>query len=166
MINWMWQNITIMAMVQSWFGQALASTENWLVRYWKRNIDGIEVLQWESWSVCEAIRWFYRSRVYSNARPHRAHVCNAYLWRETIVFMDWPTRLPDLNPIEHAWDETFFRVRFQPDLCNPEFYRGSRMHWLLKGGWFQKTGYRLWLRACARDVVLKLILADVIRIIR
>ena len=37
-----------------------------------------------------------------NARPHRAHVTDAYLERETIVRLDWPARSPDLNPIEHA----------------------------------------------------------------
>ena len=45
---------------------------------------------------------------------------------------------------------TFFSVGFQPDLCNPGIYRSSRMHWLLNGGWFHKTGYRLWLRASTK----------------
>ena len=48
---------------------------------------------------------------------------------------------------------TFFRVWFQLDICNPGLYRSSRMHWLLNGGWFHKTVYRLWFRASAWDDV-------------
>jgi hypothetical protein len=39
-----------------------------------------------------------------NAHVNRAHVTNRYLEEATIVYMDWPARSPDLNPIEHAPD--------------------------------------------------------------
>ena len=45
LMNWIWQNMAVKERSQSRFGQELASRKNWLVRYWKRNIDCIEVLQ-------------------------------------------------------------------------------------------------------------------------
>ena len=35
------------------------------------------------------------------ARPHVAGMCRQFLDDEAIDVIDWPSRLPDLNSIEH-----------------------------------------------------------------
>ena len=39
-----------------------------------------------------------------NARPHVARTVQVFFQRRRVSLLPWPSRLPDMSPIEHVWD--------------------------------------------------------------
>ena len=66
-----------------------------------------------------------------NARPHVARICTAYLQAHNIDVLPWPAFSPDLNPIEHLWDELDRRVRRRdnPPSLVPELEQALLQEW-------------------------------------
>lgn len=53
-----------------------------------------------------------------NARPHTARITTQYLAQNNIAVLQWPAVSPDLNPIEHIWDELGRKARANHQINN------------------------------------------------
>ena len=67
-----------------------------------------EILQPHLMHVIDQQRELFQQ---DNARPHTARVAMKYTEQNNINVLPWPSKSPDLNPIDHPWDELDKRVR-------------------------------------------------------
>ncbi len=65
-----------------------------------------------------------------NARPHVARLTTQYLTRNNVDVIQWPAVSPDLNPIEHIWDELGRKARANHQIYNVgDLTRSLQQEW-------------------------------------
>lgn len=67
-----------------------------------------------------------------NARPHRGRIVNEFLTNNGIQRIQWPSNSPDLNPIEHIWDQLKRAVysRVTDDTILGDMHRLLQQEWM------------------------------------
>ena len=53
----------------------------------------------------------HRTDIFMRDSPHVARASLAYLQANNVSLLDWPASSPDMNPIEHFWDNLDRQVR-------------------------------------------------------
>ena len=67
---------------------------------------------------------------HDNARPHTALVTANFLAQNNVDVLPWPALSPDMNPIEHIWDELGRRARTNHQINNvQDLTRALQLEW-------------------------------------
>ena len=90
--------------VHEWGSISHMGKTSWCVLH--QNVTGAVYRTWKH-LVSHDRAWYLNNWILAddNARPHRACVVDAYPHEQDIICMDWAPYHPDMNSIEHIWDE-------------------------------------------------------------
>ena len=88
-------------------------------------------------SYCEILNRFFDENQlppnftlqHDNAPAHRSKTVSDFLISRRVSVLDWPSKSPDLNPIEHLWDHMGRRVQDASPRSLPELKRLLLKHW-------------------------------------
>ncbi|EFN60293.1 Transposable element Tc1 transposase, partial [Camponotus floridanus] len=64
-----------------------------------------------------------------NARPHVARNVQVFFLAQHILLLLWPTRSPDMSPIEHVWDVVTHRLAHYPSPATNELWTWIEVVW-------------------------------------
>ena len=84
--------------------------------------------------------------VQDNAPPNTARDTAVFFDQQNVEFIGWPARSPDMNPIEHVWDQMSVLIRDMDDPASTvaELNNAVRQAWAA----FGQEGCGSWSRAC------------------
>ena len=98
----------------------------------------------------------------NNARPHTARITKQFLEQNNIDQLPWTSMSPDLNPIEHLWDQLGERIDATLALIHRETSLSYFTSFKQSGTLYHSIGSKRFSDPCEDAVLLVLQLIEAI----